>query len=330
MPAENVTGKDERQDRNNVQPDKEKQHSRMNNSTPTAPVMKQPGLRDITLNSILEVYRGPHIGNDIVLVDDFSRMPLPADTARMQCLLVAICLQGTATYTVDTVKRTVHANDLLVISNNQKTSNGWMSPDCRGIGLLLSYDFFHEIVKNVHEMSSLFIFARFHPVYALLPEEVERMKTYFDMIRAKMGNLEHHFRKETVQSLITTMIYDFSNALYRTQNSASCRNTSAEKIFARFIHLVEDNFRTQRRLSWYGQQLCITPKYLYGAVKAVSSITPTDWIDNYVTLEIKLLLRNTTKSIKEIAQDMNFSSQSFLGKYFKERVGMSPKEYRNG
>ena len=33
-------------------------------------------------------------------------------------------------------------------------------------------------------------------------------------------------------------------------------------------------------------------------------------------------------SIKEIAQNLNFPNQSFLGKYFKEHVGMSPKEYR--
>ena len=60
----------------------------------------------------------------------------------------------------------------------------------------------------------------------------------------------------------------------------------------------------------------------------MSKCTPTDWIDDYVTLEIKLMLKNTTKSIKEIAQELNFSSQSFLGKYFKDRVGVSPKEYR--
>ena len=60
----------------------------------------------------------------------------------------------------------------------------------------------------------------------------------------------------------------------------------------------------------------------------MSKSKPTDWIDDYVTLEIKLMLKNTTKSIKEIAQELNFSSQSFLGKYFKDRVGVSPKEYR--
>ena len=41
-----------------------------------------------------------------------------------------------------------------------------------------------------------------------------------------------------------------------------------------------------------------------------------------------LLLRNTSKSIKELAAHMNFPSQSFFGKYFKEHVGMTPMSYR--
>lgn len=285
-------------------------------------------IRDITVGEILTHYDGCHIDEDIILVDDFRRMPLPEDTGRMQCLLLALCLEGTARYFVDAAERTVEANDIIIISNNQRTGGGWLSPDCRGIGLILSYDFFHEIIKNIHEMSSLFIFARMHPVYRLQPEEAARIQTYVSLIRQKMEDTTHRFRKETVQSLMATMIYDLSNALYRVQNSKECRNTSTEKVFAEFIKLVEANFREHRRLEWYGQQLCITPKYLYGAVKSVSNLTPTDWIDNYVTLEIKLMLKNSTKSIKEIASDLNFSSQSFLGKYFKDRVGLSPKEYR--
>ena len=126
--------------------------------------MHELTLRDITVNNLLQSYDGPHIGNDMVLVDDFKRLPMSNETGRMQCLLMAVCLKGTARYTVDTTERTVQANDLIIISNNQKVSSKWLSDDCEGIGIILSYDFFHEIVKNIHEMSSLFIFARFHPV----------------------------------------------------------------------------------------------------------------------------------------------------------------------
>ena len=45
-------------------------------------------------------------------------------------------------------------------------------------------------------------------------------------------------------------------------------------------------------------------------------------------MELRVLLKNSTKSIREIAEEMNFANQSFLGKYFKEHIGMSPSQYR--
>ena len=104
--------------------------------------------------------------------------------------------------------------------------------------------------------------------------------------------------------------------------------TRAEVIFTKFIKLVETHFRQERRVSWYAQQLCITAKYLSETVKNVSRRTPNEWIDNYVILELRVLLRNSTKNIKEISEELNFPNQSFMGKYFKEHVGMSPSQYR--
>ena len=110
-----------------------------------------------------------------------------------------------------------------------------------------------------------------------------------------------------------------------------CKKQSrSDVIFARFIALLQENFRKERRVSWYAKQLDITAKYLSEVVKHASLRTPNEWIDSYVVLEIRVLLKNSPKSIKEITEELNFPNQSFLGKYFKEHVGVSPSEYRKG
>ena len=48
----------------------------------------------------------------------------------------------------------------------------------------------------------------------------------------------------------------------------------------------------------------------------------------YIILELRVQLKNTIKNIKEIAEELNFPNQSFLGKFFREHVGMSPSKYR--
>ena len=72
----------------------------------------------------------------------------------------------------------------------------------------------------------------------------------------------------------------------------------------------------------------MTPKYLSLLVKNVSNRTAGEWIDNYVVLEAKALLSSSTLSNQEISDRLNFTNQSFFGKYFKQHVGISPTEYR--
>jgi AraC-like DNA-binding protein len=83
-------------------------------------------------------------------------------------------------------------------------------------------------------------------------------------------------------------------------------------------------------VGWYAEQMGITPKYLAETIKTVSQRSPNAWIDQYVVLELRVMLRNTTKSIRQISEEMNFPNQSFMGKYFKEHVGVTPSEYRRG
>lgn len=285
-------------------------------------------ITEISISEMKKLYNGSYIDDDIMVFNEIGSLPLPNEPRRMKCILLALCRHGKVQYSVDTEERMVAANDVIIISEGQVIDNYMLSNDLSGIAILISQNFFSEIIKDIHGISSLFLFSRSHPVFGLRQDEVGNLMTYFDLIWNKMNDNEHHFRKDVVRSLIATMIYDLSQVIYRIQQQKNKRSGRAESIFTEFIKLVEQNFRHERRVSHYATRLCITPKYLSETVKQVSHRTPNEWIDNYVALEIRVMLKNTTKSIKEIAEEMNFPNQSFLRRFFKEHVGMSPSEYR--
>lgn len=52
------------------------------------------------------------------------------------------------------------------------------------------------------------------------------------------------------------------------------------------------------------------------------------WIDDYFILELKIRLKSTPDSLQKIADEFHFPNQAFLSKYFKQRCGMSPSEYK--
>lgn len=269
-----------------------------------------------------------YIEDDIIIVDDISTALIPKDPRRMNFLILALCTEGEATYTLDTQEMRIQKNDVLLILDRHVVSNFTASKDLKALCIIISVKFFFESIRNVGDVSSLLLLSRNFPVIKLAQEETETFQSYFYLLKTKAADKQNKFRRKLVSTLILAMFYDLSNVVQRMLNTDSMRQTRAEIIFTKFIKLLEGNFKQERRVGWYAEQLCITPKYLSETIKNVSRRTPNEWIDNYVTTEMRIQLRNSTKSIKEIAEEMNFANQSFLGKYFKEHVGISPSEYR--
>ena len=151
---------------------------------------------------------------------------------------------------------------------------------------------------------------------------------YIQAVKLKILDLDHEFRRELVATMLKVLIYDMCNVIYRVQQVEKTGKSRGETIFADFIRLVEKQYRSERRVSWYAEQLYISPKYLSETIKHVNKRTPSEGIDYYVMMEIRVLLKNSKMSIKQIAEELHFPNQSFLGKYFKDRYGKSPSQFR--
>ena len=285
-------------------------------------------IKESDLNKAKTWSESVFLGDDLLLTERINEAPMPTEPRRMNFILIGLCTKGEVMYQLDTQKQVIKPGDILIVSDRHVVDSYQRSPDMEGLCMMMSVHFFREIIQNVSDVSALFLFSRQHPVMSLEQREIDTFKEYFQVIKQKISDEGNHFRKDLVKTLLLAMFYDLSNIIFRMQTVNDRRQTRAEGIFAQFMPLVEQNFRKERRVSWYAQQLGISPKYLSETIRQVSRRTPNDWIDNYVTLEIRVMLRNSTKSIKEIAEEMNFPNQSFFGKFFKEHVGMSPSEYR--
>lgn len=289
---------------------------------------KNSNIKDISLEMARQWKDAEYMADGLVLTHHVTDAPIPQEAARMNFILMALCIHGKAQYSIDTREQMVKPGDLLFISEGHIVDNYMASPDFECLSILVSTKFYHDFVQNVKNVSSLLLFSMNNPVVALTPIEIQTYSNYYQTIREKMANKEHPYRTELVKALLLTMFYDMSGVIYRVEQKAHKVQTRADAYFAHFIQLLEKNYQSERRVSWYAEQLDITAKYLSELVKQVSKRTPTEWIDAYVILEMRVLLKNSTKSIKEITDALHFPNQSFMGKYFRERMGMSPTEYR--
>lgn len=108
-----------------------------------------------------------------------------------------------------------------------------------------------------------------------------------------------------------------------------CKHTRSETICRDFLLLVSKHHKEQHTVKFYADRLCLSSKHLALTIKTVMGQSASKVINSFIIQQAKSLLRYTDKTVQEIGYELNFSTQSFFGKYFKQHTGMSPGEYRS-
>ena len=167
-------------------------------------------MKELTIGFLLETNKGSHIDEDLLLVNNIADLPRSNEPGRLDFLFFGMCTSGVGKYSLNTIDYVVLPKDILIVTPGDVTDNYSLSADFKGIGIIMSKNFYREVILNVHELSSLFLFARNHPVCELETDEVNTVANYFSIIKQKLDNKAHLFRVETVKLLLQALIYDLS------------------------------------------------------------------------------------------------------------------------
>ena len=290
--------------------------------------MRDINLTPISIKRFKQLCPVEHCLDDDLIVTGFDSFPTPKDTRMMECTVVVMCLKGSGSYTIGTVEHRVQASDLLFVPEGQVLGDVHKSADFSASVLIVSKDFLSGILREVSDISNLLVFTREHPVFTLTADEIPLFKDYLSVLLMKMDDKHHAFRRQIVGTILATMVYELCNAAQRVMKGPAQTVRRHQELFELYIALVEKHFREHRQVLWYSRWMGLSPKTLLEITKRVSQRTPNQWIDLNTTQEARLLLRHTTKSVKDIARELGFATQSSFGKFFKEHAGMSPSAYR--
>ena len=121
--------------------------------------------------------------------------------------------------------------------------------------------------------------------------------------------------------MLLSILYRLSDMYHERPVRNKSSLNRGEDICKAFGNLVIQHYTQERNISYYAQQLNITPSHLSNTVKHITGKTVMDIISEVV--------KSTNTPIHEIEDSLNFPNVSFFGKYFKRLTGMSPQQYRN-
>lgn len=250
---------------------------------------------------------------------------------RIDALIIGIGTEGAATISCNLQECRLRKNTLFCFAPNTILQID-SSTEFRAHVVVVSTDFVRNTNFNLRNMMPVLLERGGNPTLQLDEAQSRVMQSFLSLIEQEVHAPEQPYSREVVRGLLISMIYkmcDILQSVSVARSDESMPRDRGEAYFRRFTELLGENYRKERSVLFYAQRLCITPKYLTTVIKKVSGASVSDWIDRYVILEAKTLLKHSHMSIQEIAYSLNFANQSFFGSYFKRITGLSPSQYKN-
>ena len=295
-------------------------------------------IKDISIKRIRK-YHPDALGIDNDLLVDYTehfveegRSPIYKFPLRMDGLFIALREKGISDFSINLKEFQVGPNELVIGSPGDLMQSTINEGVYLSQTLMVSSNFLKEMYISLNSFMPFFASRKEQPVFQLTDNEVQELKEYFMLIMDAVKRETDYFRIDTTKRLLAAYLYKLGSILYRhlpeLQAEANKPMKREEILFKQFINLVSENHRRERRVDFYAEQLFLSPKHFSTVIKKVSGKTAGQWIDEYVILEAKTLLKYSSMSIQEVAYYMNFPNPSFFGKYFKQHTGMSPSDYK--
>ena len=291
-------------------------------------------ISSFTLNELITMAGGekrPGIMGECIAANSASEMEIFRFPSRLNALIIGVGTEGETSLTSNLQEFRLKMDSLFIFSPKhilQVQSNNRFKAHL----IVIAPDFLKRINIDTKRMMPLFLQLGSLPCMELTHAESQSLRSFISMVEQELKGSETDFSSEIIGGLIAATIYKVGDILthYLTEHPEvdSPIHNRAEEYFRQFTELLGEHYKHERSVGFYARQLCITPKYLTTLIKRISGKSVSEWIDNYVILEAKTLLKYSNMSVQEIAYYLNFPNQSFFGSYFKRNAGMSPSQYK--
>jgi AraC family transcriptional activator of pobA len=101
-----------------------------------------------------------------------------------------------------------------------------------------------------------------------------------------------------------------------------------KQLYGQFLELITTHYQTTHDVSDYARLLNISTRKLSEICKQNSNKGPKEIINAQIITEAKRTLQFTTKPVKKIAFELNFTSPEQFSHFFKKYTQLSPQLYR--
>lgn len=267
--------------------------------------------------------------DELIITDHIANMEQFKYSCRIDAITLLVCLSGEMTCHINLKEYQIKANEILV----NFPENIIQIDNVNNMGayaVLISSDFLKELQIEFKQKLSSYIQLKENPITEVPFEEIACLKNYYSLIKDNIETCRPE-SENIVKGLIVSLIYKMISMINTFQikevDNGISNKSRIQQTFEKFMSMLSAYHAEERSVKFYAEKMNITANYLSGIIKEYSGKTASEWINDYVILEAKTLLKFSDLNIQEIAYKLNFTTQSAFGKYFKQKTGVAPKFY---
>lgn len=273
-----------------------------------------------------------YLTEDLFITDNIRHIPPLKEHIHIDLSLYVICQVGQMHITINGNEYQIKKNGILICTGLHIISDAMISTDFKCSIIGISHKKLVELFIGDNETVSHFLCIKDNPVIQLEDEDIYLLKLYKDIFDVKCRDSETQYSNLIIDKLLYAVIYELIQ-IYTKHTSFSkevdLSSTRGYSYGQRFLALLTEDKCRHRKVEYYAEKLCITPRYLSVICCKETGKTPSEWIKEQIVGHIRYYLLNTTLSVKEICSELDFPNSSFFCKFTKQHLGMTPMEYRN-
>ena len=257
------------------------------------------------------------------LMNEYGRFP-----CKIMCGVYALLVRGTAHATINVTEYDFKANDVLLLEPGSFFMIREFSDDALVYWIVLGSKFLEKYtVNNRMSLSALQLHS---PKISVSDNHMKVLCSMYDTIIAALNAKPTMLDTEKMVHIFNLLQTSYAKYAKEQDEYLVKPLDRKTEIYQDYCQLVLQHYQQWHHVSQYAEAMRLTLPHLCSTIKSVGNKTAGDIIIEAIITDAKSQLKLTNHQVKEIALSLGFDNVAFFNRFFKSRVGVTPKAYRVG
>lgn len=171
-------------------------------------------------------------------------------------------------------------------------------------------------------------------IYEITADQYKEIESIYEKMHREIAS-DYPYKYDMLRTLVTELIHTGQKLKPHTTQEHPIN--AATRISTLFIELLERQFPIEsttqtlqlRTAKDYSDRLKVHVNHLNKVLKDTTGKTTTEIISSRIAQEAKVLLKQTSWNVSEIAYSLGFEEPAHFSNFFKKQTQLSPLTFRN-